>query len=205
MGAIFSRRVKIIIGATIGKKKRILIGGLDGVGKSTILSKLGSGFITTTMSPFQMESIKLGKAQFLSWDVEGNDENRPGRSYYYQGINGIIFVVDSADRSRMHTSVHQGDAGSTYSAATELKYILEDSNTDSNAVLLVLANKQDSWGAMSIKEVSDALGLHKLPLNRKWSIRGSSSTHELGSKTPKSTDLGESVNWLLKELAVGKK
>ncbi len=64
-------------------------------------------------------------------------------------IQGLIFVVDSSDHDRIET------------AAEELNAMLaEDEMRD--AVLLVLANKQDLPKAMPVHELTDRLGLHAL-------------------------------------------
>ncbi len=61
-------------------------------------------------------------------------------------IQGLIFVVDSSDHDRIET------------AAEELNAMLaEDEMRD--AVLLVLANKQDLPKAMPVHELTDRLGL----------------------------------------------
>ena len=63
------------------------------------------------------------------WDVGGQDKIRPLWRHYYQGTNGLIYVVDSNDRDRIED------------AREELNKMLnEDEMRD--AVLLVFANKQ---------------------------------------------------------------
>ena len=64
-------------------------------------------------------------------DVGGQDKIRPLWRHYYQGTNGLIYVVDSNDRDRIED------------AREELtKMLNEDEMRD--AVLLVFANKQDT-------------------------------------------------------------
>ena len=76
----------------------------------------------------------------------------------FRGSKGIIFVVDSNDT----------DVERIKEARNELhKMLLEDELCD--AVLLVVANKQDLPNAMSAAEVTDKLELHSLE-SRKWSI-----------------------------------
>ena len=66
---------------------------------------------------------------FTVWDVGGQDKIRPLWRHYYQGTNGLIYVVDSNDRDRIED------------AREELtKMLNEDEMRD--AVLLVFANKQ---------------------------------------------------------------
>ena len=73
------------------------------------------------------------------WDVGGQDKIRPLWRHYYQGTNGLIYVVDSNDRDRIED------------AREELNKMLnEDEMRD--AVLLVFANKQDLPNAMTAAE-----------------------------------------------------
>jgi signal recognition particle receptor subunit beta len=63
---------------------------------------------------------------------------------------GIVYVVDSADKSRIDE------------AKTELwKYVLDNDKVE-NIPILVLANKQDLPDAASAGEVARGLNLHKV-------------------------------------------
>ena len=96
-----------------------------------------------------LELLLLG-----SQDVGGQDKIRPLWRHYYQGTNGLIYVVDSNDRDRIED------------AREELtKMLNEDEMRD--AVLLVFANKQDLPQAMTAAEVTEKLGLHNLR-HRQW-------------------------------------
>jgi ADP-ribosylation factor protein 6 len=65
--------------------------------------------------------------------VGGQDKIRPLWRHYYTGSEGLIFVVDSADRDRIDE------------ARQELHRIIGDREMR-NALLLVFANKQDLPG-----------------------------------------------------------
>jgi len=108
------------------------------------------------------------------WDVGGQDKIRPLWKYHYTYTQGLIFAVDSNDRERV------------YEAAEELNKILTEDELR-NAVLLVLANKQDLPNAMSIAEMNDKLGLHSIK-NRKWYIQSTCATTGDG--------LYEGLDWL---------
>jgi ADP-ribosylation factor 6 len=68
-------------------------------------------------------------------DVGGQDKIRPLWRHYYTGSEGLIFVVDSADRDRIDE------------ARQELHRIIGDREMR-NALLLVFANKQDLPGGI---------------------------------------------------------
>merc|ERR1719381_10013 len=129
MGAAFGR----IFSKLFGKKEmRILMVGLDAAGKTTILYKLKLGEIVTTIPTigFNVETVEYKNISFTVWDVGGQDKIRPLWRHYFQNTQGVIFVVDSNDRDRMTES------------RDELARMLGDDELR-DAVLLVLANKQD--------------------------------------------------------------
>lgn len=97
----------------------------------------------------------------LVGDIGGQDKIRALWRYYYTNTEGIIFVVDSNDRERIHE------------AATELHKAMSEDELR-NAALLVLANKQDLPNALSVSEVTEKLGLHTLRA-RQWQIQGTSA------------------------------
>eukprot|EP01120_Amphizonella_sp_Union-15-10_P014927 TRINITY_DN746_c0_g1_i4.p1 TRINITY_DN746_c0_g1~~TRINITY_DN746_c0_g1_i4.p1 ORF type:complete len:156 (-),score=28.53 TRINITY_DN746_c0_g1_i4:22-489(-) len=139
--------------------------GLDAAGKTTILYKLKQGEIVTTIPTigFNVERVQYKNINFIVWDLGGQDKMRSlWRHYYGQSTQGVIYVVDSNDRKRIEE------------AALELQKILrEDELRD--AVVLVLANKQDLPNAMSVAEVTDKLGLHSLR-SRQWYIQATCAT-----------------------------
>ena len=73
------------------------------------------------------------------WDVGGQDKIRQLWKHYYQNTQALIYVVDSSDKERVET------------ARDELQKMLSEDELK-DAVLLVLANKQD-MGVMSVSEV----------------------------------------------------
>eukprot|EP01123_Difflugia_compressa_P011537 TRINITY_DN4645_c0_g1_i1.p1 TRINITY_DN4645_c0_g1~~TRINITY_DN4645_c0_g1_i1.p1 ORF type:complete len:179 (-),score=33.33 TRINITY_DN4645_c0_g1_i1:61-597(-) len=171
MGSIFAKLFDF------GKKEmRILMVGLDAAGKTTVLYKLKLGEIVTTIPTigFNVETVQYKNINFTVWDVGGQDKIRPLWRHYYQNTNGVIYVVDSNDRTRIDE------------AALELQKVLrEDELRD--AVVLVLANKQDLPQAMSVAEVTDKLGLHSLR-SRQWYIQATCATSGDG--------LYEGLDWL---------
>merc|ERR1712113_1381914 len=91
--------------------------------------------------------------------------------HYYKDTDAVIFVVDSNDRERID---NESGMYESMPASEELHSMLQDDELR-NAVLLVLANKQDLPNAMSVNEVTERLSLNSLR-NRKWYIQGSCAT-----------------------------
>jgi len=155
---------------------RILMIGLDNSGKTTVLYflKLGEIIQTTPTIGFNVETVHYKNVQFTVWDIGGQDKIRSLWRHYYTNCTGIIFVVDSTDVDRMDE------------AALELKKVLKEEEVR-NSVLLVLANKQDMKQALSVKEITEKLGLHDYR-TRTWHVQATCATSGSG--------LYEGLDWL---------
>ncbi|KAJ2783536.1 Arf GTPase arl1 [Coemansia javaensis] len=159
------------------KEVRILILGLDGAGKTTILYRMQIGEVVSTIPTigFNVETVSYKNIRFQVWDLGGQTNIRPYWRCYYANTDAVIYVVDSSDRDRIGT------------ARDELAAMLDEEELRA-AVLLVFANKQDMKGAMSAAEVSDALGLPRLK-SRQWAIYKTSAL--------KGEGLDEGLDWLV--------
>eukprot|EP01083_Nonionella_stella_P127346 385772_1 len=180
MGGFFGK----LIGKVTGKAEmRILMVGLDAAGKTTTLYKLKLGEVVTTIPTigFNVETCEYKNISFTVWDVGGRDKIRPLWRHYYQNTEAVIFMVDSNDRERIDDRNYNDN-----SAKEEMQRMLAEDELE-HAVLLVFANKQDLPNAMSVDEVSDALGLNHLR-EREWYIQGSCATTGDG--------LYEGLDWL---------
>merc|ERR1712184_163843 len=178
MGMFISKALQKLVGK---KDCRILMVGLDAAGKTTILYKLKLGEVVTTIPTigFNVETVEYKNISFTVWDVGGQDKIRPLWRHYYQGTQGLIFVVDSNDRDRSED------------AREELNKMLnEDEMRD--AAVLVFANKQDLPNAMSAAEVTEKLGLHSMR-SRQWFIQSTCATTGDG--------LYEGLDWMSRTLS----
>uniref|UniRef100_A0A8C6TXY8 ADP-ribosylation factor 6 n=1 Tax=Neogobius melanostomus TaxID=47308 RepID=A0A8C6TXY8_9GOBI len=133
------------------KEMRILMLGLDAAGKTTILYKLKLGQSVTTIPTvgFNVETVTYKNVKFNVWDVGGQDKIRPLWRHYYTGTQGLIFVVDCADRDRIDE------------ARQELHRIINDREMR-DAIILIFANKQDLPDAMKPHEIQEKLGLTRI-------------------------------------------
>ena len=96
-------------------------------------------------------------------------------------------MVDSNDRERICDETGKNEFDT---ARDELHRMLAEDELR-NAVLLVLANKQDLPNAMTVNECTDKLGLNLIK-NREWYIQSSCATTGDG--------LYEGLDWLSKTL-----
>ena len=146
------------------RQAKILMLGLDGAGKTTVLYKLKLHEVVNTIPTigFNVETVQPVKhVSFTVWDVCGQGNIRPLWKHYFQGCEGLVYVVDSVDAVRFSE------------AQEELTWIL-NSDEMTGVPLVVLANKQDLPNAQSPSEVAAKLGLPHMK-GRKWFIQGTSA------------------------------
>jgi small GTP-binding protein len=154
--------------------------GLDAAGKTTILYKLQLGEVVHTIPTigFNVESVSYKQVNFTMWDVGGQTKIRPLWRHYFHNTDAVIFVVDSADTTRMEE------------AREELKF-LTDSDELRDAMLLVLANKSDMPNALPVADIARKLQLTSMT-NRKWYIQSACAVTGEG--------LYEGLDWMTTEL-----
>lgn len=155
---------------------RILMVGLDGAGKTTILYKLKTGEAVKTIPTigFNVETLDYQGLNFTIWDVGGQDKIRVLWKHYYHNTDGLIFVVDSDDRDRLED------------AAYELEKMVDEKELEF-CPILVWANKQDLEGSMPPGEMAERLNMGKYQ-NRIWLVQASSATTGHG--------LQEGIDWI---------
>lgn len=182
MGIFMSTMWKNMIGSN--KEYRLLMLGLDAAGKTTLLYKLKLGEIRHAIPTigFNVESVQYKNIMFTVWDVGGQSKLRALWRHYYQGTQGLIFVVDSNDTAPDRIEL----------AKQELHRLLQDDELR-DAVVLVFANKQDLPNAMSAAELGDKLCLNQLASRHTWYIQECSATTSQG--------LYEGLDWLGAALA----
>ncbi|KAI5607513.1 ADP-ribosylation factor 4b, partial [Silurus asotus] len=166
--------------------------GLDAAGKTTVLYKLKLGEVVTTIPTlakhdhlttliyigFNVETVDYKNISFTVWDVGGQDVIRRLWRHYFQNTMGLIFVVDSSDRERIHE------------AALELQKMLEE-DALRDAAVLILANKQDLPDAMPVHEMTEKLRMHTLK-GRQWYVQSTCAINGTG--------LYEGLDWIANQI-----
>jgi len=167
MGLYLSKLYDLISSWDTGTPSRILLLGLDGAGKTTILYrvKLNETVSSIPTIGFNVETVTPCKGvTFTVWDVGGQQKIRVLWKYYFQNNDGLIYVVDSTDIERIKES------------AAELHSILEDDNMR-NVPVVIIANKQDLPNAVSCSEMVQMFELDRLAKTQnKWFIQGACAT-----------------------------
>uniref|UniRef100_A0A1I7ZA16 ADP-ribosylation factor 1-like 2 n=1 Tax=Steinernema glaseri TaxID=37863 RepID=A0A1I7ZA16_9BILA len=133
---------------------RVLMVGLAGAGKTTILYKWKTGEDVSAIpsTGFNVETIYHRNVALTIWDVSGQGElHRLWHQYINNDAPGIIFVVDSTESSPERIQ---------YVRKVLHDFMRHDSLKDS--VVLIIASKSDLPGAMSKDQVAENLMLRQL-------------------------------------------
>ena len=86
------------------REVRILMLGLDNAGKTTVVKKFNGediDLIPPTLG-FNIETLEYRGFKLNIWDVGGQTSLRSYWRNYFEQTDGLIWVVDSADRARLH-------------------------------------------------------------------------------------------------------
>lgn len=127
---------------------------------------------------FNIKSLVHEGFKLNVWDIGGQEVIRQYWKNYYDHTNGLVFVIDSADRNRLEE------------AGRELQSLLEEDKL-AGIPSLVFANKQDLLQALPADDISDALNLHLIH-DRPWCIMASSAQTGEG--------LQEGMEWLVQTI-----
>ncbi|KAJ7140260.1 ADP-ribosylation factor family-domain-containing protein [Mycena crocata] len=173
------------------KNFEIVMAGLDGAGKTSLLNRLKRpelpiGVLPETVSTIgnNIETIAFGRHSITIWDFPGAEKLRPTwRSYFWHG-HAFVFVVDSNAPERFAL------------AKEELHWmcqeLCESRHIPADHPMLVLANKTDSLNeAVDLAAISEALDVDALATRwgRKIAVKGVSAMTGDG--------LNEALEWLV--------
>ncbi|XKL62261.1 hypothetical protein PGB90_002094 [Kerria lacca] len=162
------------------KEMRLLLLGLDNAGKTTILKRF-NGEDIHSISPtlgFNIKTFDHNDYKLNVWDVGGQKSLRSYWRNYFECTDGVIWVVDSADKRRLQD------------CSVELHSLLLEEQL-AGATLLIFANKQDLPGALSPEEIRQVLDLDSIKTHHWRIIKCSALTGE---------NLLEGINWLIKDI-----
>ncbi|XP_066472130.1 ADP-ribosylation factor-like protein 9 [Tiliqua scincoides] len=140
--------------------KQILVLGLDGAGKTSVLHSLATDHVKRSTAPtegFNAVCISTEETKMEFLEIGGSESLRDYWKMYLPRVLLLIYVVDSADHVRLPV-------------AKKLLHQLVQSN--STLPLMVLANKQDLEGAYCITDIHEALALSEIGDERKMFLIG---------------------------------
>jgi ADP-ribosylation factor-like protein 2 len=166
---------------------------LDNAGKTTIVKTL-CGLSIDHIEPtlgFQIHSLDYSSSTDTTistdtpsfsinlWDIGGQSSIRAYWRNYFEQTDGVIWVVDSVDKSRLSL------------VKEEFQLILQQEKLV-GATLLVLANKQDVQGALTTDQIAEALQLDQIHHDRHWSIQACSAVTKEG--------LLQGMDWIVQDI-----
>ena len=131
------------------KNLKILILGLDNAGKTTLLKLLQHNRISMnapTITP-NLGTVEIFGSTIQAFDMGGHEAARSLWNDYMIGVDGIIFIIDVADRERI------------MEAKIELDKLLQDEALN-DTPFLILGNKIDVPNALHEMDFKASLCMH---------------------------------------------
>ncbi|XP_076148260.1 ADP-ribosylation factor-like protein 9 [Alosa pseudoharengus] len=140
----------------------VLVVGLEGAGKTSVLHCFATGSLEQDVTPtegFNAVSINKEDLQIEFLEIGGTENLRAYWQKYLSKALVLLYVVDSTDKARFPIAK---------------KHLHELLSSDSKLPLVVLANKQDLAGACGITDLHEALDLGVVGEERKLFLIGTS-------------------------------
>ena len=184
MGELLSKAIgNLAAPFSSSKRTKILLLGLDGADKITVVYKLKlDKYVSTVMTiSLTVKNIDYKNLRMSIWDVGGSDRIKSFWVPYYSHTDALIFIIDSCDEERLEF-------------AKERLYAVLSNEELRDVPVLVYANKQDT-GRITPEEMMTRLELEKM--KRSWKIQGTCALSGEG--------LNEGLEWLSQELKKSKK
>jgi len=106
---------------------------------------------------FNIKTVQVDRFKVNVWDVGGQKSIRSFWRNYFDTTDGLIWVVDSSDADRLAD------------CRLELHGLLNEERL-AGASLLVMANKQDIPGALSLAQIGEYLGIDEIKRSRHCAV-----------------------------------
>ena len=141
---------------------KVLFIGLDGAGKTSIITKLkglesGERSEIFPTAFLNCARISFNNKKFNCIEVSGLKRYRKVWKNFYNEVDGIIFVIDGTDVGRMHL---------IKSLITDL-----DNNLEKNIPVVFMVNKQDIVDkSLNVEQVKNIIEIDRMATDFNWHI-----------------------------------
>lgn len=167
---------------------KLLFIGLDGAGKTSLLTFLEQGPNDVVPKPsvgFDTRDVKYKGVNFSIYDVAGGQKVRDLWKHYYSEMDAVVWIVDASDPERFAES------------KAALQTALKDAAMKRDCPILVAANKCDAAGSKSEDEIKQALDLDNLLKGRTWTVKRTNAK--------KGDGIYDGFKWLSSEIKIAYK
>ena len=165
------------------QRLRLLVLGLDGAGKSSLVHRWAEDTPAIIAPTFGFRIITVRNRLHI-WDVGGQQAIRQYWRNYFESTDGLVFVIDAADPGRISQSL------------SELSSLLCGSNQNRLCAssILVVANKSDAQNALSYDEILKVIR----PLFD--SIHGTFQWRLFSTSALEGTNCEAALDWLISDI-----
>ena len=159
---------------------KLLFIGLDNSGKTSIINQ----FLETpndSVSPtsgFNIYNCQKNDYNISLWDLSGASATRSSWHSFFEGSDGIVFVLDGADKARFEEAKKELDAALNKDRTNVYSW-------------LVLVNKQDVPGCSLSQDITEAFNTAQFTQKRLNVMECSAVTGE---------GVVDAINWLLNDI-----
>ena len=163
------------------KEPNILILGLDNAGKTTLLNCLTNQDVKNVESTkgVNAKSINCCGINLNVYDLGGQKAIREYWQYYYENIDGLIYVIDASDEGRMDE------------CNESFQQLLNEEKLK-NVSVLVYGNKADLENCLEPDTIIEKLKMNDIR-GRDWAIYACSAL--------KGTGVKDGIKWLFEKLS----
>ena len=141
---------------------KVLFIGLDGAGKTSIITKLkglesGERFEIFPIAFLNCARITFNNKKFNCIEVSGLKRYLKVWKNFYNEVDGIIFVIDGTDVGRMHL----------------IKGLINDldNNLEKNIPVVFMVNKQDIVDkSLNVEQVKNIIEIDRMATDFNWHI-----------------------------------
>ena len=163
------------------QEPNILILGLDNAGKTTLLNYL-TNEESKNIQPTKgvnAKSIQCGGIKLNVYDLGGQKAIRDYWQYYYEQVDGLIYVVDASDEERI------AECNESFQSLLKEEKL-------KNIPVLAYGNKADLPSCLGPEEIIEKLEMNDIT-GRDWSLYSCSAL--------KGTGVKDGIKWLLEKLS----